>query len=158
MRQNDAVWPSARLLSAYPTATPPAPVSDRDAALLALRPTVDADPEAAVSEVEAFLHRTLRPALKLQNDVLLALVAADMRKRVPGFARFAPDDQRERLDMLLRTDSRLKRTLVGVVYGVLTADEVTFALDHEAEVRRRVTALLAERVRSQTGAVASLVA
>ena len=130
---------------------------DRDDALLALRPTVDADPDAAASDVEAFLHRTLRPVLKLQNPVLLQLVARDLAKRVPGFAGFAPDDARERLRALLRTDSRLKRVLLGVVLGALTERELAFALDHEAEVRRRVVALLAERVTSQTAAVASLV-
>ncbi|MEM7787595.1 MAG: hypothetical protein AAF594_07705 [Bacteroidota bacterium] len=131
---------------------------DRDAALLAHRPPVDADPEAAVSDVEAFLHRTLRPVLKLQNETLLTLVAADVRKRVSGFAGFAPDDQRDRLGAMLRSDSRLKRVLLGVVYGALTRGELAFALDHEAEVRRRVVALLAERVRSQTDAVAARVA
>ena len=129
-------------------------MTDRDRALLALRPAVDADPDAAVSDVEAFLHRTLRPVLKLQNDALLALAAADVRKRVPGFDRFAPDDRRERLAQTLRQDSRLKRVLVGVVYGALTAEELAFALAHEAEVRRRVVALLIERVTSQADAVA----
>ena len=133
-------------------------MTDRDRALLALRPNIDADPDAASTDVEAFLHRTLRPVLKLQNDVLLALVAGDIRKRVPGFDRFAPDDQRERLDQTLRQDSRLKRVLLGVVYGAFTGDELAFALDHEAEVRRRVVALLAERVRSQTATVAEATA
>ena len=128
-------------------------MTDRDRALLALRPAVAADPDAAVSDVEAFLHRTLRPVLKLQNDALLALVAADVAKRVPGFDRFAPDDRRERLAQTLRQDSRLKRVLVGVVYGALTSSELAFALAHEAEVRRRVVALLAERVASQADAV-----
>ena len=136
-------------------------MTDRDRALLALRPAVDpsvtsgqaADPDAAVSDAEAFLHRTLRPVLKLQNSVLLALVAADVRKRVPGFDRFAPDDRRARLAQTLRQDSRLKRTLVGVVYGALTSSELAFALAHEAEVRRRVVALLTERVLSQADAV-----
>lgn len=126
---------------------------DRDRALLALRPTVAADPAAADSEVEAFLHRTLRPVLKLQNGTLLTLVAAELRKRVPGFDGFAPADRRQRLAETLKRDSRLKRVLLGVVYGVLTQGELAFALEHEAEVRRRVVALLVERVTSQADAV-----
>ncbi|MEM1057274.1 MAG: hypothetical protein AAGI52_17280 [Bacteroidota bacterium] len=129
----------------------------RDSSLLALRPSVHADPEAAHSEVEAFLHRTLRPVLKLQNETFLALVAADVRKRVPGFGGFATEDQRARLANVLRTDSRLKRVLLGVVLGMLTGEELAFALGHEAEVRRRIVALLAERVTSQTEAVGGLV-
>ena len=131
-------------------------MTDRDAGLLALRSPVDADLDGA-SGVEAFLHRTLRPVLRLQNDVLLALVARDVAARVPGFAAFARDDQRARLAATLRADSRLKRVLVGVVYGALSASELAFSLDHEAEVRRRIVALLAERVASQTETVARLV-
>ena len=134
-------------------------MTDRDRQFLALRPTIpSADPDAAGSDVEAFLHRTLRPVLKLQNDALLALVAHDVRKRVKGFDRFAPDDQRERLAQALQQDSRLKQVLLGVVLGTLTADELAFALAHEAEVRRRITVLLTERVRSQAETVATQVA
>lgn len=131
-------------------------VTDRDAALVAMRPAVPtADPDRADSPVEAFLHRTLRPVLKLQNEALLALVAAHVAGFTPGFAGFAPDDRRARLEALLKKDSRLKRTLVGVVYGALTSGELAFALGHEAEVRRRIVALLAERVASQSEAVAA---
>ena len=129
---------------------------DRDAALRALRPEIPTEP--VDSPVEAFLHGTLRPVLKLQNGALLALVANDLRKRTPGFPGSAPDDRRARLAALLKTDSRLKRVVLGVVWGVLTADELAFALGHEAEVRRRVLALAAERVVSQSDAVAALVA
>ena len=125
-------------------------MTDRDRALLALRPTVDADPDAAATDVEAFLHRTLRPVLKLQNETLLALVAADVAKRVPGFAGLPAEARRARLAAAMKKDTRLKRVLLGVVLGALTADELAFALAHEAEVRRRVVALLAERVDSQS--------
>ena len=108
--------------------------------------------------MEAFLHETLRPVLKLQNPTILALVAADVRKREPGFASFAPEDQRDRLAALLRTDSRLKRVLLGAVLGLLTEDELAFALEHEAEVRGRIRTLLAERVTSQTVAIGPLIA
>ncbi len=132
-------------------------MTDRNTAFLALRPTVNADPDAASSDVERFFHATLRPVLKLQNETLLTIVARGVGKRVKGLADFAPDDQRERLMQALAGDSRLKRTLVGVVYGMLTAQELAFALDHEAEVRRRIVSLLGERVRSQSEAVAQRV-
>ena len=129
-------------------------MTDRDAALLALRPHIHTEP---ASGVEGFLHETLRPVLKLQNDTILTLVAADVRDRVPGFRSFAPDDQRERLRERMRTDARLKRVLLGVVFGVLTADELGFALAHESEIRRRTMALLTERVVSQSEAVSRMV-
>ena len=132
-------------------------MTDRDAALLALRPRVDADLEAARTEMEAFLHRTLRPVLKLQNPVVLQLVAHDLAERVPGFSGVALDDQRDRLRARLRSDTRLQRVLLGVVLGALTRRELAFALENAPEVRRRTLALLAERVTSQAEAIASLV-
>ena len=128
-------------------------MTDRDSALLALRPTIDADPDAAATDIEAFLHRTLRPVLKLQNGTLLALVTADVTKRVSGFAGLPDEARRARLAAAMKKDSRLKRVLLGVVLGMLTADELAFALEHHAEVRRRIVTLLAERIGSQSGRV-----
>ena len=128
-------------------------MTTRDDALLAMRPDVPAEP--AETDAERFLHATLRPVLKLQNEALLALTAHHIGGLVPRFASFAPDDRRERLHAMLRTDSRLKRTLVGAVLGVLTQDELAFALRHQAETRRRIVALLAERLASQADSVAA---
>ncbi|WP_412062035.1 hypothetical protein [Rubrivirga sp. IMCC45206] len=130
-------------------------MADRDAALLGLRPTISAGP--ADTPAEAFLHRTLRPVLKLQNDALLAVVADTVRRQVPGFAAFDPADQRARLAQRMKQDARLGRVVLGLVLGVLTADERAFALANDAEVRRRIAMLAAERVVSQTDAVAALV-
>ena len=52
-----------------------------DAALLALRPVLPQVLPASGDATPAdFLHHTLRPVLKLQNDVLLALVAASQAR------------------------------------------------------------------------------
>lgn len=133
----------------------------RDAALLAMRPSVALGPEApdpATLDAPAqLLHQTLRPVLKLQNETLLALVARSVRARTAAFPGFAPDDQRRHLDALVRRDQRLQRLLLGVVIGHLTADELSRWLGHDLEMRRRTVALLAERVTGQRDRVAELV-
>ena len=121
----------------------------RDEALAALRPSVDAHPEQAATPEEHFLHATLRPVLKLQNEALLRLSAASVAARIPGFSAFDPADQERRLRQMLAQDRRLKHLLYGVVLGTLTAEELHFFLDHEGEMRRRLGALVAERVASQ---------
>ena len=72
---------------------------------------------------------------------------------MPGFDRFAPDDRRQRLAATLRSDPRLKRVLLGAVLGLMTGDELAFALGRQAEVRRRVATLLTERVLDQADRV-----
>jgi hypothetical protein len=127
----------------------------RDDGLLAMRPTVPFDAERAVAPVERFLHAVLRPVLKLQNPALLDMVAADLRARDPAFAVADPDAQRARLGALLTQNHRLRQVLLGMVLGALTADERRVYLAHESEIRRRVAALLAERLRSQVEDLAS---
>lgn len=134
---------------------------DRDAALVALRPAIDLGPDAPdPAELDAparLLHATLRPVLKLQNDAVLALVAQAVAARTAAFPSFDPADRRAHLDALVRRDQRLQRLLLGVVLGLLTAPELAAFQRHDAEMRRRVVALLAERVTSQSGRVAELV-
>ncbi|MEM9997896.1 MAG: hypothetical protein AAF809_09370 [Bacteroidota bacterium] len=140
-------------------------LSNRDAALLALRPTLPAEERYAEAtpgvplrdDLEAFQTRTLRPLLKLQNPLLLALVADHLARTTPGFPGFAPADQEAHLVRMLRQDARFKRTLYGFVAGLCTEPEFAFFLRHRAEVRRRMLALVTERLRSQTGTLAEAV-
>jgi hypothetical protein len=66
-------------------------------------------------------------------------------------------DQHERLRNLLKEDSRLKRTLLGMVVGHLTDEELTVYLNHQAEVRRRCVPMLLARVQDQVADIAALV-
>ena len=137
-------------------------MSARDAALVAMRPTVDLGPDApdaATLDVPArLLHATLRPVLKLQHDTLLALVARAVGARTAAFPGFAPPDRVRHLDALVRRDVKLQRLLIGVVLGHLTAGELADWLAYESEMRRRTVALLAERVTSQSERIAREVA
>ncbi|MEM6784219.1 MAG: hypothetical protein AAF624_10860 [Bacteroidota bacterium] len=139
-------------------------MSERDVALLALRPSLPAEARYAEAspgiplpgDLEAFQTHTLRPLLKLQNRLLLALVADHLGRTTPGFPGFDPADQEDRLVRMLRQDARFKRTLYGFVAGLCTEAEFAFFLQHRAEVRRRMLALVTERLRSQTTALAAL--
>lgn len=137
-------------------------LSDRDAALCRVRPPLpaaeayaDAPPGRPLpDDLEAFQTRTLRPLLKLQNPLLLALTADHLARYIPGFASFAPADQTARLRQVLRQDARFKRTLYGFVLGLCTEAEFAFYQTHRSEVRRRLLALVTERLVSQRAALA----
>lgn len=128
----------------------------RDDDLLRIRPAVSAQTEGTRG-VEAFLHRTLRPVLKLQNPLILKLVAAQIRRYGIPFAQRPATEQAAEVRKLVKDDGRLKHTLMGLVAGHFTEEEFAFHLAHEAEVRRRLTALLVQRVTDQLGAVAGAV-
>ena len=93
-----------------------------DAALLALRPLVPTETTDAADTVGAFLHTTLRPVLKLQNDLLLAVVADIVRDH---HIILRPTDQHHQLTELLGRNTKLRYTVVGLITGQFTAEEFT---------------------------------
>ena len=134
----------------------PIPESLRpDAALLALRPVVPAETTDAADTVGAFLHATLRPALKLQNDLLLAVMTDFVRDH---HIVLRLTDQQHQLTELLGRNTKLRYTVVGLVTGVFTAEEYAFYRQHRPELNRRLLEMALRRVLDQAAAVAVLAA
>jgi catechol 2,3-dioxygenase-like lactoylglutathione lyase family enzyme len=123
-----------------------------------VRPVLGVEPSTTDDPVERFQHETLRPVLKLLNPTILRLVAARLRRYGVDFGGMARADRLDRLRNLVKEDGRLKQTLLGMVAGHLTGDELDVYLDHEAEVRRRCVPMLLARVQDQVDEVAALVA
>ncbi|MBH8569978.1 hypothetical protein KB206_13890 [Microvirga sp. STS02] len=123
-------------------------------ALLALRPAVPAETTDAEGTVGAFLHATLRPVLKLQNDLLLAVVADFVRDH---HISLRPTDQHHQLSELLTRNTKLRYTVVGLVSGQFTADEYAFYRQHRAELNRRLLEMALRRVLDQADSVVALV-
>jgi hypothetical protein len=67
-------------------------------------------------------------------------------------------DQRDRLRNLIKEDGRLKQTLLGLVAGHLTEEELSVYLDHAAEVRRRCVPMVLARAQDHIDEIAGLVA
>ena len=120
-----------------------------DSALLALRPEIPAIAIEAPGSVGAFLHATLRPVLKLQNSLLLAVVqdfVADHRIAIAN----AEATQRQRLlTELLARNVKLRYTIVGLITGHFTAAEYAFYQQNRGELNRRLLDLATQRVLDQ---------
>ena len=121
-----------------------------------VRPRLDIDVGKA-TPVERFQHETLRPLLKLLNPTLLRLVADRLGRYGVAFARMDRADQHDRLRNLVKEDGRLKQTLLGMIVGHLTEDELDLYLDHPAEVRRRSVPMLLARLQDHADDIAALV-
>lgn len=126
-----------------------------DTALLALRPVVDTE-SAVEATPGAFLHHTLRPVLKLQNALLLTVVADFVRDfRVP-LATAAPADQQRLLAELLTRNTRLRATITGLVVGQFTTAELEHYRPFRPELNRRLLELATRRVQDQAATIVAL--
>lgn len=123
-----------------------------DAALLALRPTINAAATDAEGTVGYFLHATLRPVLKLQNDLLLAVVADFVHDH---HITLRPTDQHHQLTELLTRNTKLRYTIVGLATGAFTAAEYAVYRPQRAELNRRLLEMALHRVLDQATAIAA---
>ena len=129
-----------------------------DSALLALRPHIEREPEPAdaPATVGGFLHTTLRPVLKLQNDLLLTTVADFVLDHHMVLAKASPVDQQRQLAELLARNTKLRYTLLGLIAGLFTSEEHAFYRQHRPELNRRILELAQRRVLDQTSRVVEL--
>ena len=129
--------------------TAPILSSRPDAALLALRPAIAGQPPAlpTPATVADFQHQVLRPLLKLQHLVILAIVVDFAQDYRLPLAR--PEAELNvALTELLARNARLRATLAGLVVGLLTWPELAFYRQHRSELNRRLLDLAEQRVLS----------
>ncbi|GAA4013821.1 hypothetical protein GCM10022408_28680 [Hymenobacter fastidiosus] len=131
------------------------PLSAHDTTLLALRPTIAAAlPTVSDATLSDFLHRTLRPVLKLQNQVLLLTVADFVREHHIAFAGTNSVEQQRLVAGLLGRNVKLRYTIVGLITGLFTGPETIFYRRQRSAVNRRLLELATQRVQDQVAAVA----
>ncbi len=128
----------------------------RDDWLQQIRPRLGLDTSDS-RLVEHFQHDTLRPILKLLNPTILRLVAARLGRYGVDFGALPREEQRDRLRNLLKEDEGLKQTLLGLVVGHLTEEELDVYLAHQDEVRRRCVPMLLSRAQDQIDTIAETI-
>ena len=129
----------------------------KELTLLALRPQIDTEPTEEHSP-ESFQNQTLRPVLKLHNDLFVTLFRQYLVKRKQGgadgrFARITRPEQVAYIDHTIRTDQKFKNLLVGTVVGHFTASELTAFLADEPELTRRMVNMIIDRLSDQLTSV-----
>jgi hypothetical protein len=112
-----------------------------------IRPTIITEKEAT-TEAERFQNETLRPILKMQNDLLSAIFNRMMARRKVPFDSFSTPRKEQQIEHSLSKDNRLRGLLLGVVIGQFTIGEYEQFLSQESEATRRIMTMMAERLKS----------
>ena len=118
--------------------------------LIKIRPQVPTIiEENAISTYELFQNKTLRPILKLQNELILALFKSYLAKRKGTFFKLSLDGKMAYIETSLKKDLRFKQYMIGVVVGHFTVEEYEIFIKNEAELSRRITTMLIQRIQDQ---------
>jgi len=118
-----------------------------DQNLLALRPNLQLDTSQAGPE-ERLQNDSLRPILKMQHALLVALFTAYIHKRKDSYFLLTKAARLAWIAHSIRTDLKFRNLLVGTIIGHFTEAETADYLSNEPENMRRIISLLVQRLQS----------
>jgi negative regulator of replication initiation len=122
--------------------------SERDDRLIQLRPEISLENENTASDkpIGAFQNDVLRPILKFQNSIILAQFKQYLIKFKPAFNAYNSQVQKNYIQDVLKSDSRIKNSLIASVVSVMTLVEYSYYCENKTEINKRIVVLLTKRI------------
>lgn len=100
-------------------------------------------------EMEQYQSDVLRPIAKFQNEIILRGFDAYLRKYHLKLEGKSIKDQEEIISKAMKTNKELRCFYQGMLTGLMTTAEFEFYVSRRAEVHKRMTSLLIQRITSQ---------
>ena len=124
--------------------------TNRDDEITSMRPSIEVNIEENLENTPGhFQNATLRPILKLQNELLLQMFKHYLEKLKGSFFQLSPDKQLDFIANSIRSDLRFRNMLTGVIIGHFTKNEWDVFAKQEQEITRRIADLLIQRLKDQ---------
>jgi hypothetical protein len=101
------------------------------------------------SEEEVFQNATLRPILKLQNDLIVLVFQNYVNQIKLPFNGFTVEKKMSSIATIISKDIQLQNTLKGIVIGLFTTEEYHYYSKTISNSNKRIKAMLIERLQSQ---------
>ncbi|MCX8531575.1 glyoxalase [Chryseobacterium luquanense] len=104
--------------------------------------------ETSTSE-EKFQNQTLRPILKLQNDLYISLFTNYTIRQNADFNTLTAAKKNIFIEQSLQKDLVLKNTFIGMTIGMFTLEEMEIYNSDNKIFNKRIITMLIERLKSQ---------
>jgi len=101
------------------------------------------------SEEEVFQNATLRPILKLQNDLIVLVFQNYVNQIKLPFNGFTVEKKMSSIATIISKDIQLQNTLKGIVIGLFTTEEYHYYSKTISNSNKRIKGMLIERLQSQ---------
>ena len=118
----------------------------RDQKIVSLRPELNLDSEKS-NNIESFQNNTLRPLLKLQHELTIAVLykSKHFSQNLKKVDQKKPTELNDFIKKYLSNDKNLRNKIIGMIVGMMTTEELDFYLDHESETNKRISSMQAKR-------------
>lgn len=114
-----------------------------------LRESLNLPNSEATTPIEIFQNQTLRPILKLQNDLYLSLFKNYAIRQNSDFETLSLPKKNIMIEQSLQKDSVLKNTFIGMTIGMFTHEEMKIYISDSKVFNKRIITMLIERLKSQ---------
>ena len=123
---------------------------DRTQKLQSIRPTItSAKVMPNMSEDERFQNETLRPILKLQNDLLLASFQNYIKKMKNTFYELKLEKRIDYITKAIQKDIKYRNSLKGMIIGQFTIEEYEIYIQNSSALNKRMMNMVIKRIQDQ---------
>lgn len=123
-------------------------MKNRDLHLLELRPLIpSAQTTSATSRDELFQNKTLRPVIKLQNDLMIEVFRNYIQKHKNVFYGFSIEKRLAYIENAIQKDIKFRNSLKGVIIGQFTLEEYRTYILNSSALNKRMMHLVTERIK-----------
>lgn len=121
----------------------------RDTHVLELRGETFGTINNQSSSEEIFQNATLRPILKMQNDLFIQVFINYAIKQKNVFFSLTPEKKMLYIENVIQRDIKLRNSLKGMVIALFTLEEYAEYIQISSNLNKRMMNMLVERLKSQ---------
>ncbi|MEZ0183630.1 glyoxalase [Flavobacterium oncorhynchi] len=124
-------------------------MADRDTFLKEFRGETLGTVSAQSSADELFQNQTIRPILKLQNDLFIAVFINYVNKNKADFYSYTIEKKLQTIENSIQKDIKFRNSLKGIVMALFTIEEYDTYIKNSSSLNKRMMNLLIDRLKSQ---------
>ncbi|MGJ8734124.1 MAG: glyoxalase [Cellulophaga sp.] len=125
-------------------------MNQRSTDLLRIRPEIKATKVAeGISNDELFQNKTIRPILKLQNDLILLVFKNYIKKHKNKFYNLTLEKRLEYIENAIQRDIKFRNALKGLIIGQFTVEEYETYILNSSALNKRMISMSITRLKDQ---------
>lgn len=101
------------------------------------------------SSEERFQNKTIRPILKLQNDLFVEVFKNYISKYKNDFYSYSTEKKLQFIENSIQKDIKFRNSLKGIVIGLFTVDEYLEYIQNSSNLNKRMMNMLIDRLKNQ---------
>jgi hypothetical protein len=122
-------------------------MTTRSENLLSIRPTIaSAKIYDAMHTEELFQNKTLRPIVKMQHNLLIAVFNNYITKRKNMFYDLSLQKQLAYIDNTIQKDMKFRNSVKGMIIGQFTVGEYELYIQNSSALNKRMMNIVKERL------------